>query len=103
MTHNLVNLAGHGMTRASMRGFDPSPLSDAEMKEMLGLLSDAMDQGARGVSFGLQYEPGLFATTDEIEQDLRARQGEGQGRHRPLQGLLDPLGHLPDDPPRGAP
>ncbi len=68
MTHNLVNLTGHGMTRASMRGFDPSPLSDAEMKEMLGLLSDAMDQGARGVSFGLQYEPGLFATTDEIEQ-----------------------------------
>jgi N-acyl-D-amino-acid deacylase len=66
MTHNLVNLAGHGTTRASMRGFDPSPMSDAEMTEMLGLLGDAMDQGAYGVSFGLQYEPGLFATTDEL-------------------------------------
>jgi N-acyl-D-amino-acid deacylase len=71
MTHNLVNLVGHGTTRASMRGFDPSPLSNAEMTEMLTLLADAMDQGAWGVSFGLQYEPGLFATTDEIEQVCR--------------------------------
>ncbi len=71
MTHNLINLAGHGMTRTSIRGFDPSPLSGAEMSEMLGLLEQAMDQGARGVSFGLQYEPGLFATTDEIEQVCR--------------------------------
>jgi N-acyl-D-amino-acid deacylase len=66
MTHNLVNLVGHGTTRASMRGFDASPLADAEMAEMLGLLDEAMEQGAWGVSFGLQYEPGLFATTDEI-------------------------------------
>jgi N-acyl-D-amino-acid deacylase len=66
MTHNLVNLAGHGMTRASMRGFDPSPLTEAETAEQLGLLADAMDQGAYGVSLGLQYEPGLFASTDEL-------------------------------------
>ncbi len=71
MSHNLVNLVGHGTTRASMRGFDPSVPSGAEMSEMLGLLGDAMDQGAYGVSFGLGYEPGLFAKTDEIEQVCR--------------------------------
>jgi N-acyl-D-amino-acid deacylase len=37
------------------------------MKEMLALLEEAMDQGAAGVSLGLQYEPGLFATNDELE------------------------------------
>jgi N-acyl-D-amino-acid deacylase len=78
MTHNLVNLVGHGTTRASMRGFDPSPLSGAEMSEMLGLLGEAMDQGAWGVSFGLQYEPGLFSTTDEIEQVCRLVKEKGK-------------------------
>lgn len=71
MSHNLVNLTGHGMTRASMRGFDASPLQPEEMKEMLALLEEAMEQGAAGVSLGLQYEPGLFATNDELEQIAR--------------------------------
>ena len=64
--HNLANLAGHGTTRASIRGFDPSPLSPDEMRELLRLLEEAMDQGAHGVSLGLQYEPGIFATMDEL-------------------------------------
>ncbi len=68
MTHNLFTSVGHGTTRSSMRWDDPSPLSDAEMKELLALLEEAMDQGAQGVSFGLQYTPGIFATSDEIKQ-----------------------------------
>ena len=69
--HNLVNLAGHGTTRTSIRGFDPSPLNPDEMREMLLLLEEAMDQGAYGVSLGLQYEPGIFATMDELKQVAR--------------------------------
>jgi N-acyl-D-amino-acid deacylase len=71
MSHNLVNLTGHGMTRASIRGLDASPMKPEEMKEMLALLEEAMDQGAAGISLGLQYEPGLFATNDELEQIAR--------------------------------
>ncbi len=71
MSHNLVNLAGHGTTRASMRGFEASPLNDDEMTELLTHLETAMDQGAYGVSFGLQYEPGIFATLDEIGKIAR--------------------------------
>ncbi len=71
MSHNLINLAGHGTTRASIRGFDASPMTDAETAELLGLLGEAMDQGAYGVSFGLQYEPGLFASTDELTRICR--------------------------------
>jgi len=67
LTHNLAELAGHGTTRTSIRGFDASGLSDAEMGLMLQLLGEAMDQGAHGVSFGLQYEPGVFATLDEMK------------------------------------
>ena len=68
MSHNLVNFVGHGMARASMRGFDPSALNPDEMRELLFLLEEALDQGACGVSFGLGYEPGIFATDDEIRQ-----------------------------------
>ncbi len=68
MTHNLVNLAGHGTTRASMRGFDPTAMRPDEMKELLYLLEQAMEQGARGISLGLQYEPGIFATQEEVRK-----------------------------------
>ena len=70
-SHNLINLAGHGTTRASIRGFDASSLSTDEMDMMLGLLGEAMDMGAAGVSLGLQYEPGVFATLDELREVAR--------------------------------
>jgi len=68
LRHNLVELAGQGTSVASMRGFDENPLKPDEMKELLKLLEEAMDQGAVGVSFGLMYEPGIFATNEEISQ-----------------------------------
>ena len=68
ITHNLANLAGHGTTRTSIRGFKPTSLNPDEMRELLLLLEEAMDQGAYGVSLGLQYEPGIFATMDELKQ-----------------------------------
>ncbi len=67
VTHNMATLAGHGTTRTSIRGFKADPMSKDEMKEMLYLLEEAMDHGACGVSFGLQYEPGIFATMDEMK------------------------------------
>ncbi|MFI5369898.1 MAG: amidohydrolase family protein, partial [Spirochaetia bacterium] len=67
-SHNLALLVGHGSTRASIRGNVPSPLHPYETKELLWLLENSMDQGARGVSLGLQYEPGLFASPEEIRE-----------------------------------
>lgn len=71
LSHNMVHLAGHGTTQASMRGLDPKPLDREEMTELLGLLEEAMDQGAAGVSFGLGYEPGLFFPNEQIAQVAR--------------------------------
>jgi N-acyl-D-amino-acid deacylase len=67
-SHNIALLAGHGSTRASIRGNNPSPLHPYETKELLWLLEKAMDQGARGVSLGLQYEPGMYARSDELRE-----------------------------------
>jgi N-acyl-D-amino-acid deacylase len=68
MTHNMMVLAGHGTTRTSIRGFNASPMNRDEMKEMLALLEQSMDEGAAGVSLGLQYEPGIFSTVDELRE-----------------------------------
>ncbi|PKL37990.1 MAG: hypothetical protein CVV44_12540 [Spirochaetae bacterium HGW-Spirochaetae-1] len=67
ISHNLAMFAGHGSIRASIKGLDPSPLSSDEKKMMLSLMEAAMDEGAKGVSLGLQYEPGQFAPDDELE------------------------------------
>lgn len=68
LTHNMINCAGHGTTRMSVRGYKPTPMSGDEMKKFLALLNEAMEQGCCGVSLGLQYEPGIFATDDELRQ-----------------------------------
>lgn len=71
MSHNLAVFAGHGTVRASLRGFDSGPLSPDELQALLGLLEEAMEQGAVGVSLGLQYAPGLFAPMEELEAMAR--------------------------------
>jgi len=47
---------------------NPSPLHPYETKELLRILEVAMEHGARGVSVGLQYQPGLYARPDELKE-----------------------------------
>jgi N-acyl-D-amino-acid deacylase len=67
-SHNIALLAGHGSTRLSIRAGDPSPLHPYETKEMLFLLEKALQEGARGISIGLQHEPGFFARPEELRE-----------------------------------
>ena len=68
ITHNLATLVGNGTSRASLQGFDPTPMTGKRMQEQMVLLEEALEQGARGVSFGLQYEPDVFVTLDELHK-----------------------------------
>ena len=63
---NLASLAGHGALRMAVLGLDERPPSAAELDRMKALLSEAMEAGAFGLSTGLVYPPGCFASTDEI-------------------------------------
>lgn len=63
---NFMTLAGHGNLRASVAGYADRPLSDSEMRQACSLLTDAMKEGAAGLSTGLIYPPGVFADTGEI-------------------------------------
>lgn len=71
LTHNFVHLVGHGAARTSLSGFEARPLSEMERAEMLDLLDGAMNEGAAGVSLGLQYKPGVFAEIQELKDVAR--------------------------------
>ena len=63
---NIASLAGHGTIRKSVLGFDDRPPADAELTEMQRILSEALADGAVGLSTGLEYLPGGYARQDEI-------------------------------------
>lgn len=65
---NYATLVGHGQLRAMVLGYENRPPSRDEMRQMQNLLSTAMEQGALGLSTGLEYTPGSFASTEEIIQ-----------------------------------
>ena len=65
---NIASLTGHCSARASGTGYSNRLLSEAEQAQMLALLEENLKQGACGVSLGLMYEPGLYATKEELRK-----------------------------------
>ncbi|MBI4843855.1 MAG: D-aminoacylase [Nitrospirae bacterium] len=63
---NCATLAGHGNLRASTAGYSYKPPSKEEMSEMKRLLAEAIKAGAKGISTGLVYPPGVFSDTAEL-------------------------------------
>jgi len=63
---NVVQLVGHGTLRVAAMGFARRPPTSGELTTMQRLLAEAMQEGAWGLSTGLIYAPGSYATTDEI-------------------------------------
>jgi N-acyl-D-aspartate/D-glutamate deacylase len=63
---NCVPLVGHGMLRLAVLGAVDRTATPAERIEMQALLADALAAGAWGMSTGLVYPPGSYASTDEI-------------------------------------
>jgi N-acyl-D-amino-acid deacylase len=74
---NVVQLVGHGALRIAAMGFARRPPTGDELKTMQRLLADAIEQGAWGLSTGLIYAPGSFATTEEIVEVARAMRRRG--------------------------
>jgi N-acyl-D-amino-acid deacylase len=66
MGPNAVILAGLGTIREKVMGDANRAPTPEEMAGMLALVEKAMAEGAAGISTGLQYIPGKFASTDEI-------------------------------------
>lgn len=63
---NAALLIGHGSVRRAVMGTDNRPPTADEAARMAEMVRRAMDEGAFGLSSGLFYVPGRFATTDEV-------------------------------------
>lgn len=76
---NFAFFTGHGGIRAKVMGENyKRTATPAEINEMRKLVKADMEWGAIGMSSGLEYDPGYFSTTDELESlatVLRAYKG----------------------------
>ena len=63
---NVAPLVGHHALRILAMGLDDRPPTPSELAVMRGALADALNHGAWGMSTGLVYVPGAFATLDEL-------------------------------------
>ena len=92
---NVAGLVGHGSLRVAAMGFADRPATPAELAAMTRLLEEALDAGAAGMSTGLYYAPGLFATTEEVIALAKvvARRGGYYASHirNEAEGLLEAL------------
>ncbi len=64
---NVAALIGHHTARRqAMGGIEDRPPTDNEMAAMLASVEEGMEAGAVGMSTGLVYEPGRYASTEEV-------------------------------------
>lgn len=63
---NVVPLVSHGAVRIAVMGFEGGVPTAQQTQEMQNLVAQSMEEGAFGVSSGLIYAPGMFASTDEL-------------------------------------
>ena len=65
---NYATLTGQGDLRARVVGRNDVPATKDQMEEMQRLLIESIEQGSFGLSTGLEYSPGSYATTEELSE-----------------------------------
>lgn len=63
---NAALLVGHGSVRRVVMGMEAKAANDEELNAMKEVVRKSMEEGAFGISTGLFYAPGSFATLDEV-------------------------------------
>ncbi len=63
---NVVPLVGQGTLRQAVMGFTAAAPSEEQIARMQAEVVEALDERAVGISTGLIYPPGSYATTEEL-------------------------------------
>ncbi len=86
---NFATFVGHGSVRALVVGEEDRPPTEEELQAMRDEVDKAMREGAFGLSSGLIYPPGRFATTEEVIElaKVAARHGGIYISHMRQEGL----------------
>jgi N-acyl-D-amino-acid deacylase len=63
---NAIHFVGHGHVREQVLGREDREPTEDELQQMRELVRGAMTEGAFGLSTGLFYVPGTYASTEEV-------------------------------------
>lgn len=63
---NMTPIVGQGMIRSAVVGYSSERPNEDQIEQMQKLVEQAMDEGAIGISTGLIYPPGSYASTEEL-------------------------------------
>ena len=63
---NVAVVIGNSALRIGAIGWDDIPADDRSLSNMRAMLQEGLAEGAFGISSGLDYPPGSFASTDEL-------------------------------------
>ena len=65
---NIAYILGNAPVRIWGVGWNDRPATPAEMEDMKAVIREAMEEGAWGLSTGLDYPPGSYADTAELAE-----------------------------------
>jgi N-acyl-D-amino-acid deacylase len=74
---NVASMIGAGSVRGRVVGADDRPATAAELARMQSLIRAELAAGACGISTGLEYTPGAFADTAELQAIATTLHGTG--------------------------
>ena len=74
---NLATMVGHGTIRGTVVGAADRPAQPDELARMTRMVEQALAAGAVGLSSGLEYTPGGFASPAELVELARPLSGTG--------------------------
>jgi N-acyl-D-amino-acid deacylase len=63
---NVAVVIGNSALRIGAIGWDDAPADERSLADMRAMLREGMQEGAFGISSGLDYPPGSYASTDEL-------------------------------------
>ena len=93
---NVAYILGNSPVRIWSVGWEQRPANNAEIANMRSVVRECMEEGAYGISTGLDYPPGAYASTEELIElsDESARLGGFYHTHTRAslkeQGVLAP-------------
>jgi N-acyl-D-aspartate/D-glutamate deacylase len=100
---NVAQLVGHASLRRRVMDDTGRPATASEIDEMKSILAESLSEGAMGLSTGLFYADGSYATTEEVielakvaaavgaiyESHIRAESSRGVGVHKAVDEVIE--------------
>ena len=91
---NMAYILGNSPVRIWGVGWNDQPATAAELEDMKAVVREAMEEGAWGLSTGLDYPPGAYASTEELAALSETANRLGGIYHTHTRASLLSQGHL---------